>query len=178
MLFHHLSGDFARVIDNQVNYAQDLIDRLGEKEKLPQVAISVDMLDTGIDVPEVVNLVFFKPVKSKAKFWQMIGRGTRLCKDIFGPGQDKECFYIFDLCSILIIRQQYIQFRGQLVAGLLGLIQALDRFGFAVRQKLEYVDRFIQPAAWHNLSDNSLLELKNHVAPLVVPQVEDEKAKR
>ena len=54
------------------------------------------MLDTGIDVPEVVNLVFFKPVRSKTKFWQMIGRGTRLCPDLFGPGQDKEFFYIFD----------------------------------------------------------------------------------
>ncbi|RYD68609.1 MAG: restriction endonuclease subunit R, partial [Verrucomicrobiaceae bacterium] len=61
-------------------------------------AISVDMLDTGIDVPEVVNLVFFKPVYSKIKFWQMIGRGTRLCKNLFGPDQDKEHFRIFDFC--------------------------------------------------------------------------------
>ena len=56
------------------------------------------MLDTGIDVPEVVNLVFFKPVRSKTKFWQMIGRGTRLCPDLFGPGRHKEFFYIFDWC--------------------------------------------------------------------------------
>ena len=56
------------------------------------------MLDTGVDVPEIVNLVFFKPVKSKIKFWQMIGRGTRLCKDLFGIGQDKKEFYIFDYC--------------------------------------------------------------------------------
>ena len=56
------------------------------------------MLDTGIDVPEVVNLVFFKPVRSKTKFWQMIGRGTRLCEDLFGPGQDKAFFSIFDWC--------------------------------------------------------------------------------
>ena len=56
------------------------------------------MLDTGIDVPEVVNLVFFKPVRSKTKFWQMIGRGTRLCPDLFGPGRHKEFFYIFDCC--------------------------------------------------------------------------------
>ena len=65
-------------------------------EKLPQIAVSVDMLDTGIDVPEVVNLVFFKPIHSKIKFWQMIGRGTRLCADLFGPGQDKKEFLIFD----------------------------------------------------------------------------------
>ena len=57
------------------------------------------MLDTGIDVPEVVNLVFFKPVRSKTKFWQMIGRGTRLCPDLFGPGEDKEFFYVFDFCG-------------------------------------------------------------------------------
>ena len=68
------------------------------RAKPPHIAISVDMLDTGIDVPEVVNLVFFKPVRSKTKFWQMIGRGTRLCPDLFGPGRDKEFFYIFDWC--------------------------------------------------------------------------------
>lgn len=65
---------------------------------LPQIAISVDMLDTGIDVPEVVNLVFFKKVMSKAKFWQMIGRGTRLCPGLF-DGEDKDKFYIFDFCG-------------------------------------------------------------------------------
>ncbi|ELY2876048.1 restriction endonuclease subunit R, partial [Acinetobacter baumannii] len=65
----------------------------------PQIAISVDMLDTGIDVPEVVNLVFFKAVRSKVKFMQMIGRGTRLCKELFAPEQDKKEFYIFDYCS-------------------------------------------------------------------------------
>jgi len=63
--------------------------------------VSVDMLDTGIDVPEVVNLVFFKLVRSKTKFWQMVGRGTRLCPDLFGPGQHKETFYIFDYCQNL-----------------------------------------------------------------------------
>ena len=66
---------------------------------MPQIAVSVDMLDTGIDVPEVANLVFFKPVRSSAKFWQMIGRGTRLCKDLFGYGIDKKEFIIFDFCE-------------------------------------------------------------------------------
>src|SRR3954454_16019338 len=66
-----------------------------------QQAISVDMLDTGIDVPEVVNLVFFKPVHSKTKFWQMMGRGTRLCADLFGPGLDKGFFRVFDYCQNL-----------------------------------------------------------------------------
>jgi type I restriction enzyme R subunit len=97
--YPELAGHFARVIDNYVNYAQDLIDNFSKTESNPHIAISVDMLDTGIDVPDVVNLVFFKVVRSKTKFWQMIGRGTRLRPDLFGPGQDKECFYIFDACQ-------------------------------------------------------------------------------
>ncbi len=91
--------DFCLLIDSQVNYSQTLIDRLSVREKLPQIAVSVDMLDTGIDVPDILNLVFFKPVRSYIKFWQMIGRGTRLSKDIFGEGQDKEYFMIFDWCE-------------------------------------------------------------------------------
>jgi type I restriction enzyme R subunit len=92
------AGHFARVIDNYAKYAQSLIEDFSIKDKAPHIAISVDMLDTGIDVPEVVNLVFFKPVYSKIKFWQMIGRGTRLCPKLFGPEQDKEHFRIFDFC--------------------------------------------------------------------------------
>lgn len=84
---HHYpsyQGKFARVITHAVNYAETLIDDFSKKDlPEPQIAISVDMLDTGIDVPEVVNLVFFKTVRSKVKFMQMIGRGTRLCKDLF-----------------------------------------------------------------------------------------------
>src|SRR5262245_46314141 len=99
--YPHYLGGFARVIDFQEPYAQSLIDNFSNPNKLPQIAISVDMLDTGIDVPEVVNLVFFKIVRSKTKFWQMVGRGTRLCKDLFGPGKDKEFFYIFDYCQNL-----------------------------------------------------------------------------
>lgn len=90
--------DYAKVIDNTINYAQSAIDEFSTPNKLPQIAISVDMLDTGIDVPEVVNLVFFKKVMSKAKFWQMIGRGTRLCPGLI-DGQDKKEFYIFDFCG-------------------------------------------------------------------------------
>jgi type I restriction enzyme R subunit len=94
-----LAGKFCRVIDNQVKYADTLIDDFYIPDKPPYIAVSVDMLDTGIDVPEIVNLVFFKMVRSKTKFWQMIGRGTRLCKELFGPGQDKEFFYVFDYCE-------------------------------------------------------------------------------
>ena len=94
-------GHFARVIDNRIPYAQSLIEDFEKPDKAPHIAISVDMLDTGIDIPEVVNLVFFKLVRSKTKFWQMLGRGTRLRPDLFGPGQDKEFFYVFDYCANL-----------------------------------------------------------------------------
>lgn len=95
--YPHLNG-YAKVIDNYLNYAQSAIDEFSDPKKLPQIAISVDMLDTGIDVPEVLNLVFFKKVMSKAKFWQMIGRGTRLCEGLM-DGEDKNKFYIFDFCG-------------------------------------------------------------------------------
>ncbi|EJF09056.1 DEAD/DEAH box helicase family protein [Pontibacter sp. BAB1700] len=98
-LFPQLGGGFLRIIDNYDPKAQSLIDDFSETNKEPQVAVSVDMLDTGIDVPDIVNLVFFKPVRSSAKFWQMVGRGTRLRPDLFGPGQHKEFFYIFDFCE-------------------------------------------------------------------------------
>jgi type I restriction enzyme R subunit len=96
--YPHLEGKFARIITYKVNYAQTLIDDFSVKGKDPSIAVSVDMLDTGIDVPEVVNLVFFKQVRSKTKFWQMLGRGTRLCVDLFAPGVDKQYFRVFDFC--------------------------------------------------------------------------------
>lgn len=99
--YPHYRGDFAKLIDYSVSYPQTLIDDFSEKDKAPHIAVSVDMLDTGIDVPEVVNLVFFKVVRSKTKFWQMVGRGTRLCPDLFAPGESKEEFVIFDFCQNL-----------------------------------------------------------------------------
>ena len=98
---HHYpqhKGHFARIIDHYAKYPQSLLDDFSQKDKVPHIAISVDMLDTGIDVPEVANLVFFKPVYSKIKFWQMIGRGTRLCPDLHGPDGDKQDFRVFDFC--------------------------------------------------------------------------------
>ena len=89
---------YTKVIDNYMTYAQSAIDEFSDPKKLPQIAISVDMLDTGIDIPEVLNLVFFKKVMSKAKFWQMIGRGTRRCDGLM-DGKDKDKFYIFDFCG-------------------------------------------------------------------------------
>ena len=134
--YPHYKGEFARAITFKTEYAQNLIDSFSNKEKNPHLAISVDMLDTGIDVHEVVNLVFFKLVRSKTKFWQMVGRGTRLCPDLFGPGQDKEMFYIFDYCQNLEYFSQDIPATEGTVADSLGkrlfnarleLIGVLDR---------------------------------------------------
>lgn len=109
VLYPQLGSDFCVLIDNYVTYAQSLIDAFEVRDKNPQIAVSVDMLDTGIDVPDVLNLVFFKIIKSKIKFFQMIGRGTRLSENIFGIStkkteigfgdKDKTCFYIFDWCG-------------------------------------------------------------------------------
>jgi type I restriction enzyme R subunit len=94
-------GAFARSVHHGVNYAQSLIDAFSSPAKAPHIAVSVDMLDTGIDIPDVVNLVFFKQVRSKTKFWQMVGRGTRLRPDLFGPGDDKKSFFTLDYCGNL-----------------------------------------------------------------------------
>jgi type I restriction enzyme, R subunit len=107
--YPHYAGQFARVITYQTDYAQSLIDDFSIKDKSPHIAISVDMLDTGIDVPEVLNLVFFKIVRSKAKFWQMVGRGTRLCGHLFAPDQHKKEFLIFDFCQNLEFFSQNLE---------------------------------------------------------------------
>jgi type I restriction enzyme R subunit len=118
--YPHHKGEFARVITYKTEYAQNLLDNFSSKDKAPHIAISVDMLDTGIDIPEVVNLVFFKLVHSKTKFWQMVGRGTRLCPDLFGPGQDKELFYLLDYCQNLEYFNQDIPATEGSVADSLG----------------------------------------------------------
>lgn len=124
------------MITFKTEYAQSLIDSFSNKDKAPHIAISVDMLDTGIDVPEVVNLVLFKLVRSKTKFWQMLGRGTRLSPDLFGPGRDKEFFYLFDFCQNLEFFGENpdaadgsaVQSLGKrLFLARLELIEALDR---------------------------------------------------
>ena len=97
-LYPEKDPDYCQLIDNYVNKAHSLILDFEQMDKYPQIAVSVDMLDTGVDVPSVLNLVFFKCVKSKIKFMQMIGRGTRLCPKVFGDADKKE-FYIFDWCN-------------------------------------------------------------------------------
>lgn len=134
--YPHYKGEFARVITFKSEYAQSLIDSFSQKDKAPHLALSVDMLDTGIDIPEIVNLVFFKLVRSKTKFWQMVGRGTRLCPDLFGPGQHKQHFYLFDYCQNLEFFSQNPEttegalgksLSKRLFTGRLDLIGALDK---------------------------------------------------
>ncbi|MGO4387399.1 DEAD/DEAH box helicase family protein [Microvirga sp. 2YAF29] len=128
--YPHLKGSFARVIDFKTEYAQSLIDDFSQAHKAPHIAVSVDMLDTGIDVPEVVNLVFFKIVRSKTKFWQMIGRGTCLCPNLLGPGQHKEFFYVFDYCQNF----EFFNQNPALAEGSLG--DSLSKCLFASRMEL------------------------------------------
>jgi type I restriction enzyme R subunit len=98
-LYPELGSEYCKLIDNYVSYAQNIIDTFSVREKMPQIAVSVDMLDTGIDVPDILNLVFFKRIYSKIKFVQMIGRGTRKSEHIFGHLEHKNQFYIFDFCD-------------------------------------------------------------------------------
>ena len=135
--------DYAKVIDNYMTYAQSAIDEFSDAKKMPQIAISVDMLDTGIDVPEVLNLVFFKKVMSKAKFWQMIGRGTRLCPGLL-DGEDKKKFYIFDFCGNF---EFFRMNNGRATANMIAVQGAIFNLKFEISYKLqdiEYqVDRLI-----------------------------------
>ena len=124
---------YAVVIDNYMTYAQSVIDEFSEPDKLPQIAISVDMLDTGIDVPEVLNLVFFKKVMSKAKFWQMIGRGTRLCPGLL-DGEDKQRFYIFDFCGNF---EFFRMNKGKASANMMALQGAIFNLEFQITYKLQ-----------------------------------------
>lgn len=125
--------NYAKVIDNYMTYAQSAIDEFSEPHKMPQIAISVDMLDTGIDVPEVVNLVFFKKVMSKAKFWQMIGRGTRLCPGLL-DGEDKDKFYIFDFCGNF---EFFRMNKGKPTANRIALQGAIFGLKFEITYKLQ-----------------------------------------
>lgn len=139
--YPHLNG-YAMVIDNQTNYAQSAIDEFSDSKKLPQIAISDDMLDTGIDVPEILNLVFFKKVMSKAKFWQMIGRGTRLCEGLI-DGKDKEMFYIFDFCSNFEFFR--INDKGKPAASQMALQGALFNLKFCISYKLQDLNFQFEP---------------------------------
>ena len=128
--------DYAKVIDNYMAYAQSAIDEFSDSKKMPQIAISVDMLDTGIDIPEVLNLMFFKKVMSKAKFWQMIGRGTRLCPGLL-DGEDKQRFYIFDFCGNF---EFFRMNKGKATANMIALQGAVFNLQFEITYKLQDIE--------------------------------------
>jgi type I restriction enzyme R subunit len=99
-LYPQFKGELAKVLvsdDPRVYGKGGLLDQFTNKD-MPRIAISVDMLDTGIDVREIVNLVFAKPVYSYTKFWQMVGRGTRLLETNKPKPwcTEKEVFLILD----------------------------------------------------------------------------------
>jgi hypothetical protein len=155
----------ARVIDFQVEYAQSLIDDFSIPSRAPHIAISVDMLDTGIDIPEIVNLVFFKMVRSRTKFWQMVGRGTRLRPDLLGPGRHKREFWIFDYCQNLEFFSQNLgttsgatneSLSKKLLAGRVELIAELDKHDVAVATgslRGEVAERLRQEVAHMNVNN-------------------------
>ncbi|WP_025118631.1 DEAD/DEAH box helicase family protein [Bacillus sp. H1m] len=162
--FNHIypeyNGKFASQIDYKVDYVQTLIDDFSTKDKYPQIAVSVDMLDTGVDIPEVVNLVFFKKVRSKSKFWQMIGRGTRLCPDLFGVGQDKEYFLIFDyLRNFEFFRENQKGIEG---IGSIGLTERIFNMKVDIIKELQALDYQEEPYVGHRngLIDDVYREIK------------------
>ena len=162
--YQEYAGKFLRVIDNYETKAQDLLEIFVDKyeEHEPQIAVSVDMMDTGVDAPRVVNLVFFKQVKSLTKFWQMIGRGTRLCPDLFGPGFDKTEFAIFDYCQnfeFFDINPDGIE--GNLVKSLTQQIfEAKLEVALLIREKADSTDE------QRTLAESYLNELNELVAGL------------
>ncbi|MCM1128234.1 MAG: DEAD/DEAH box helicase family protein [Lachnospiraceae bacterium] len=216
VLFPEYGGDFIKQIDYSIKYCDSLIDDFSTKDKMPQIAVSVDMLDTGIDIPEILNLVFFKKVRSYAKFWQMIGRGTRLCPDLLGEGIDKERFLIFDLgnnfeyfranrndsedgiqetlcekiyntkaqicrelqAPVFASDETYIAYRAELVDGLHRAVLELNNSSFLVKRHLRYVEMYRTYSNWRKLETVEIADIKEHIAPLVRPEKEDELARR
>lgn len=150
---------YAEVIDNYINYAQTAIDEFSETDKMPRIAISVDMLDTGIDVPSCLNLVFFKKVYSKSKFWQMIGRGTRLCPGLM-DGKDKDKFYIFDFCSNF---EFFRMGHGREAKATLPLQGALFNLEFQLVYKLQDV----------NYQTNPMIEYRNRLIKNLLRKVNE-----
>ncbi len=150
---------YAKVIDNYMTYSQNAIDEFSDANKLPQIAISVDMLDTGIDVPEILNLVFFKKVMSKAKFWQMIGRGTRLCPGLI-DGEDKSKFYIFDFCGNF---EFFRMGEGRPTANMIALQGAVFKLEFQIAYKLQDI----------NYQTDSLIAFRQNLVAIMAGKVKE-----
>lgn len=160
--YRHYDGHFAQVIHSGVSNAESLLDDFSDPNKQPTIAVSVDMLDTGVDVPEVVNLVFFKPVYSRVKFNQMIGRGTRLCPNLFGVGEDKTEFLVFDLCGNFDFFRQEITEANQKLPET--LTSRLVKTRLELTQLLNQAET--SSAEQNNLQQTLLNDLHQHVATM------------
>ena len=206
-LYPQYPANTCQLVDYSVKYAEDLVVKFGEDEAF-RIAVSVDMLDTGIDVEAILNLVFFKPLFSKIKFIQMIGRGTRLCKNIYGPGKDKTGFRIFDYCGnfeyfeentegkindkpVVPISQRLYEVRTEILHELQSIeyqeneetlayyktlkdmlhhevmVIKSHNSRIAVREKMQYVDKYYDLNTWVCLSPVNVKEIKTHIAPLI-----------
>lgn len=165
-IYPEYNSHFASQIDYSVNYVQTIIDNFSKENNLPQIAVSVDMLDTGVDIPDVVNLVFFKKVRSKSKFWQMIGRGTRLRPNLFGIDLDKKHFLIFDyLRNFEFFRENQKGIEGKVSVGLterifnlkVDIIKELQTLDFQeepyIRHRNKLIDDVFQEI--HRLNDEN-----------------------
>ena len=166
-LYPQYNGKFARRVVYQDKYSHTLITDFKQPDKLPQITVSVDMLDTGIDVPEVVNLVFFKKVRSKTKFWQMIGRGTRLCPNLEcvdgqnGAYLGKKYFYIFDYCgNFAFFREKQNGIQGHEIRSLTQSIFEKQLDLIQILQTLNYADDAHQ-ALRQGFVDTALSQIKS-----------------
>lgn len=226
--------DFCVVIDNQIKYNEVLQREFKAKQSI-RIVVSVDMMDTGVDIPEVVNLVFFKKVLSKIKFWQMIGRGTRLCSDlkVLSPSKayfermtnegerqvynDKQGFLIFDICNVFpffklnpdgktdrtdnvlslyqkIFLQKASLYRAMLAHyaslgaedrkfceslrnELMGEVKRMNTNYIGVHANLVYVHKFSELSGWINFTQTDLAEIKAHIAPNVMGEIDIESAR-
>lgn len=194
--YPHLKGNFCQVIDSHDPYAQSLLDQFSDPKKELMIAVSVDMLDTGVDVPEIVNLVFFKPVYSRVKFNQMIGRGTRLCPHLFGFDHHKQEFYVFDLCSnfeyfaqtipekttklpeslstrltkFRLELSQKLPLENPLKQDLLNKlhqqIATLEKNNFLIRPHLPIIEEFSERKRWENLNPEDVKMIEEKLASL------------
>lgn len=223
--------DYCVVIDNKIKY-NEVLQREFKYSQSIRIVVSVDMMDTGVDIPEVVNLVFFKKVLSKIKFWQMIGRGTRLCDDlkIVSPSKayfermtndksrqlynDKQGFLIFDICNVfpffklnpdgrtdksdqvLSLYQKIFMEKTSLYKTmqanyakltiddkkynevlrdeLVKEVKSLNRNYIGVHSNLEYVEKYSEVSGWINFKQNSLVEVKKHIAHNIIGEIDFE----
>ena len=159
----------AQIIHSEISHVESLLEDFKNPNKDPQIAISVDMLDTGIDVPELLNLVFFKPIKSKIKFWQMIGRGTRLCPNLFGEGEHKTSFNIFDFCANFsyfdihsegLPAQRTTALKERLFKKRVALLEVMEAGDVkdALREKVQMQVQALDASAYHLKSQRHILE--------------------